>query len=229
MLAVGLSSGVIEIFDVGKNCSIRAFKTHSNRVSAFTFVDNMLVSGSKDKSILVHDLRLSSTVIKAFNGHNGEVCSLKAKNASEKVFASGSSDGSAIVWDLNHGKMDHFKGHKGAVKALDWCPWKNGLLATGGGNNSEKYIKIWNTAKSKLVVSQPIENQISSLLWNEELRMLATSHGYTKNEINFWTLSCDSYSRCKLEKQKSFTAHKKRVLGLAQSHDGSYLCSVGAD
>ncbi len=84
------------------------------------------------------------------------------------------------------------------MKALDWCPWKNGLLATGGGNNSEKCIKIWNTAKSKLVVSQPIENQISSLLWNEELKMLATSHGYTSNEINFWTLSCGNYSRCKL-------------------------------
>jgi WD40 repeat protein len=82
ILAVGLSSGVIEIFDVERNCSVRAFKTHSNRVSAFTFVDNMLVSGSKDKSILVHDLRLSSPVIKAFNGHSGEVCSLKAKNAS---------------------------------------------------------------------------------------------------------------------------------------------------
>ncbi len=105
ILAVGLSSGVIDIFDIERNCSVRAFKMHSNRVSSFTFVDNLLVSGSKDKSILVHDLRLSSPTIKAFNDHNGEVCSLKVKNTSEKVFASGSSDGSAIVWDLNYGKM----------------------------------------------------------------------------------------------------------------------------
>lgn len=72
------------------------------------------------------------------------------------IFASGSSDGSAIVWDLKYGKTNHFKGHKGAVKALDWCPWKNGMLATGGGNNTEKHIKIWSTSSSKMVASQPI-------------------------------------------------------------------------
>lgn len=145
------------------------------------------------------------------------------------MFASGSSDGSAIVWDLHYGKVEQLRGHKGAVKALDWCPWKNGLLATGGGSSSEKYIKIWNTGQSKLVASQAIEHQVSALLWNENLKMLATAHGYSKNEVCFWTLSCDRAEKCRLEKQKSFTAHKKRVLGMAQSHDGNYLCTVGAD
>jgi len=59
---------------------------------------------------------------------------LKAKNKTEKIFASGSVDGSAIIWDLKYGFIDQLKGHKGAVKALDWCPWKNGILATGGGS-----------------------------------------------------------------------------------------------
>lgn len=80
ILAVGLSNGVIEIFDLQKGSSVRAFKSHDNRVSAFTFVDDALVSGSKDKSILVHDLRLSQPVTKAFHSHTGEICSLKAKN-----------------------------------------------------------------------------------------------------------------------------------------------------
>jgi len=70
------------------------------------------------------------------------------------VFASGSTDGSAIVWDVKYGKIDQYKGHKGAVKALDWCPWKNGVLATAGGNLENKSIKIWNTINSKLVSSQ---------------------------------------------------------------------------
>jgi WD40 repeat protein len=75
-------------------------------------------------------------VIKEYYDHKGEICALKRKNDYEAVFASGSSDGSAIVWDLKYGKISHFKGHKGAVKALDWCPWKSGMLATGGGNNT---------------------------------------------------------------------------------------------
>jgi hypothetical protein len=39
-----------------------------------------------------------------------------------------------MIWDLKYGLVNQIKGHKGAVKALDWCPWKNSLLATGGGN-----------------------------------------------------------------------------------------------
>jgi cell division cycle 20-like protein 1 (cofactor of APC complex) len=58
ILAVGLSNGVIEIYDIDKNCLVRTLRNHTNRVSSFTFMDNLLVSGSKDRSILVHDLRI---------------------------------------------------------------------------------------------------------------------------------------------------------------------------
>ena len=79
---------------------------------------------------------------------------MKAKNKTEKVFASGSADGSAIIWDLKFGYIDQLKCHKGAVKALDWCPWKNGILATGGGSQTERSIKLWNTTNSSLIYKQ---------------------------------------------------------------------------
>jgi WD40 repeat protein len=47
------------------------------------------------------------------------------------------------------------KGHKGAVKGLSWCPWKSGILATGGGNK-DKCLKLWNTTNSQLITSQKI-------------------------------------------------------------------------
>ena len=136
LMSIGHSNGTIEIFDIDKAQRIRKMIKHENRVSALMFIDNLLVSGSKDKSILVHDLRLKDHVVKTFTRHKGEICTLKAKNQSERVFASGSVDGSAIIWDLKYGFIDQLKGHNGAVKALDWCPWRNGILATGGGNNS---------------------------------------------------------------------------------------------
>lgn len=111
------------------------------------------MSGSKDKSIVVHDLREKDHVIREFNNHKGEVCTLKVKNKTEKVFASGSSDGNAIIWDVHYGMIHQIKAHKGAVKALDWCPWKNGLLATGGGSTTDKSIKLWNTSNGNLVLS----------------------------------------------------------------------------
>lgn len=35
------------------------------------------------------------------------------------------------------------KGHKGAIKALSWCPWKNNILASGGGAG-DRSMKLWN-------------------------------------------------------------------------------------
>ena len=33
--------------------------------------------------------------------------------------------------------------HQAAVKALAWCPWQPGVLASGGGT-SDRTIRIWN-------------------------------------------------------------------------------------
>jgi WD40 repeat protein len=115
---------------------VRKLSKNEQRVTALMFLDGLLVSGSKDKSILVHDLRQRDHVVKEFTRHKGEVCTLKAKNSTEKIFASGSVDGSAIIWDLKFGYIDQLKGHKGAVKSLAWCPWKSGILATGGGSQT---------------------------------------------------------------------------------------------
>ncbi len=77
---MGLSNGIIEIYDLEKNCMVRTLRNHTNRVSSLAFMDNLLVSGSKDRSILVHDLRIFENVIKNYTDHKGEVCSLKRKN-----------------------------------------------------------------------------------------------------------------------------------------------------
>jgi len=45
------------MYDIERCTLVRTLNKHQNRVSAFTFVDGLLVSGSKDKTILVHDLR----------------------------------------------------------------------------------------------------------------------------------------------------------------------------
>lgn len=61
------------------------------------------------------------------------------------ILASGGNDNQAILWDLRkHSKLHKFKGHQGAVKALSWCPWRNGVLASGAGAG-DRTIRIWNT------------------------------------------------------------------------------------
>lgn len=103
----------------------------------------LLITGSKDSTIHFHDLRRKDSLVKINNMHQGEICSLKVKPDQNHIFASGANDNKAYIWDIrNDNPMLSIKGHKGAIKAISWCPWRSNVLATGGGNNDQT-IKIW--------------------------------------------------------------------------------------
>lgn len=63
---------------------------------------------------------------------------------SNNYLASGGNDNRVVIWDIRNSKsIVELKHHKGAVKGLAWCPWKNNLLATGGGRRDGRII-LWN-------------------------------------------------------------------------------------
>ncbi len=102
-----------------------------------------MISGSKDKCINLNDLRIKDSLVKEIKYHNGEVCTIKVKPDQPNMFASGANDNKVYIWDIrHHTPLSTLNGHKGAVKAISWCPWKSNTLATGGGKN-DKTIKIW--------------------------------------------------------------------------------------
>ncbi len=55
--------------------------------------------------------------------------------------------------------------HKGAVKAISWCPWKSGVIATAGGAG-DKMIRLWNVSDNEDLACRKTDSQISSLLWS---------------------------------------------------------------
>lgn len=102
-----------------------------------------LITGSKDTNIHFNDLRIKHCLVNTNNTHKAEICSLKVKPYQNHIFASGANDNKAYIWDIrNDNPMLSIKGHKGAIKAMSWCPWRSNVLATGGGNNDQT-IKIW--------------------------------------------------------------------------------------
>lgn len=140
LVSVGNSLGNIDLYDLEKRALIRTIAGHQKRVSSLAF-SNVLYSGSKDTQILVHDVKAQNSIVGRLKAHKGEVCGL---SHSPSGLVSGSNDNTAMLWDLNMGKMRHtLTGHKAAVKALAWCPWQRNLLATGGGT-TDKCIKFWN-------------------------------------------------------------------------------------
>ena len=58
--------------------------------------------------------------------------------------ASGSNDNNVVIWDVRkHQFVKKYKEHKGAVKAISWCPWKSGVIASAGGAG-DRTIRLWN-------------------------------------------------------------------------------------
>ena len=55
------------------------------------------------------------------------------------------------IWDNRKDSDQHLiknTDHKGAIKAIDWCPWKSGVIATAGGSG-DRSIRIWSAMEQK--------------------------------------------------------------------------------
>lgn len=140
-MAVGLNNGNTQIYDIETQRLIRTLTGHTQRVSSCAYTLGPIYTGSRDRSIQCHDPRAPHPRTHKFQGHRGEVCGIKNDPCG---LASGSNDDLAIVWDVNMGRSRFvLQGHKGAVKALEWCGWQRNLLVTGGGT-SDKTMRMWN-------------------------------------------------------------------------------------
>ena len=111
--------------------------------------------------------------------------------------------------------------HCAAVKALAWCPFHRGLLASGGGT-ADRTIKFWNANVGGLLNSVDTGSQVCSLLWSKHNKELCSSHGFSENQISLW--NCPS-----MTKIAELKGHTARVLHMAQSPDGGTVVSAAAD
>ena len=286
-IALGLDNGDIELWDVEKKIKIRNLSGHKMRVGTLAWNGYNLFSGSKDTTILGHDVRIKNNIImKLAKGHTKEICTIKW-NQDFKYLASGGNDNLVCLWDIR-GKFNKnknsiwdilnsqsddesenesenqnndypdediimkeninyntninkikksktnklnddnviepffiFNKHKGPIRALQWSPWHNNILASGGGkkDNSIKFIN----ADTKSVVSEyNTGSPVCQLLWNKYEKEIISSQGNNKNQICIW-----SYP--KMNKIAELNGHLNRALYLSMSPDGCTMVSGGSD
>lgn len=67
-LSVGTLDGKVQIWDVQHQKMVRSLDGHLHRVGATAWSGSLVASGSKDKTIMVRDLRSHQTVQQLF-GH----------------------------------------------------------------------------------------------------------------------------------------------------------------
>ena len=132
-------------------------------------------------------------------GHTQEVCGLKW-NPEGTTLASGGNENLLCLWDASmsersRGRRAHgnsngngngngssngvgprlkLSSHCAAVKALAWCPFQRGLLASGGGT-ADRTIKFWNTNTGYVLNSIDTGSQVCSLLWSKHQKEVSVS------------------------------------------------------
>lgn len=220
-LAVGDSHNQVAIYDVAKSKKIRTMDGHESRVGSLSWNNHILSSGGRDGLIINHDVRVKEHITQVLKGHNQEICGLRWSPDGTQL-SSGGNDNIVNIWDSGETTPRFtFTEHNAAVKAMSWCPWHRNLLVTGGGTADGKMM-FWNTRSGDLMNSIDTKSQVSSIFWSEIDRELVSGHGFSQNQLCVWKYPS-------LVKVADLMGHSARVLHMAQSPDGTTICSAGAD
>jgi cell division cycle protein 20 (cofactor of APC complex) len=97
ILAVGTSEGKVELWDCAKMKRLREMEGHTSRVGSLAWNSFVVTSGSRDGTIIHHDVRTREHIIQRLNGHTQEVCGLKW-SPDFKYLASGGNDNLVNIW-----------------------------------------------------------------------------------------------------------------------------------
>jgi len=221
-LALGTSYNSIMIYDTHARRKTRIINSNGARVGSLCWNKNMLTSGARDGLIINHDMRMKKTIINSVLSHTNEVCGLKWSPDFNEL-ASGGNDNMLKIWDIR--KFDKpkiiFDQHKAAVKAISWCPTNKNILASGGGTE-DKSLKLWDVSKSICLNSVNTGSQVCSVTWSKHGDEFVTSHGFSENQLTVWKFP-------ELKQVSKLLGHTCRVIHVAQSPDGTTICSGASD
>jgi cell division cycle 20-like protein 1 (cofactor of APC complex) len=220
LLAVGAINGKVEIHDHHKGSLVRTFQDHVDRVGAISLFSNLLLTGSRDTTIRLTDLRCPRSSLKVYSAHSQEVCGVKW-SPDGQYFASGGNDNYMHVFSPKTEFPLMKKAHKAAIRAIAWSERQYGLLATGAGT-ADKCIRLWNLSEAKMVDMKDTGNQVCNILFSKRDEELISSHGYSTNDVAIWKTKG-------LRKTHSLVGHVSRVLHLAISPCGNYVVSGAGD
>ncbi|TVY15445.1 putative WD repeat-containing protein [Lachnellula arida] len=101
------------------------------------------------------------------------------------------------VKEIVAGVEKHRWVHGAAVKAIAFCPWRDGLVATGGGSN-DKCIHFFHTSSGACLATISVSAQVTSLIWSTTRREIAATFGYAQPEHPY-RIAVFSWPDCKQE------------------------------
>jgi len=190
-LAVGTSANSVQLWDASALTKVRDLQGHSSRVSSLSWNGSnnpsLLSSGSRDATVLNHDIRAARSVQNTLCGHSQEICGL-SWSPDGSTLASGGNENRLCIWDAamsgarsgasaNTAPRFSIDQHNAAVKAVSWCPWQRNVLASGGGT-ADRTIRIWNTSTGDNLRTTDTGSQVCAIQWSQTEKELVSSHGF---------------------------------------------------
>lgn len=116
-MAVCDNFGGLSLIDIASKSSMK-LKSHRERCCAMDFYGDLLASGSRDKGILINDIRTPNKKIQALAMHSDEICGVKW-SPDGRFLASGSANCMLSIWDTRMNKISlKSTAHKSAIRAI---------------------------------------------------------------------------------------------------------------
>jgi meiosis-specific APC/C activator protein AMA1 len=97
--------------------------------------------------------------------------------------------------EITSGSENHRWVHGAAVKAIAFCPWRPGLVATGGGSN-DKCIHFYHTSSGACLATISVAAQVTSLIWSTTRREICATFGYAQPDHPY-RIAVFSWPECK--------------------------------
>jgi len=155
---MGLETGQIFIFDPQAPEKTVTYTSHAMSVRTLSWSpdSSLLLSGSEDKRLILHDVRVSASgrsgsgAVASMTGHSSWVLSTQI-SPDGKLALSGSADKTVKVWDLSTRTAVSTVQDTGEVWSVCWRPNPSGTntsgaFVTGGEDGHLRWWRAGGTA-----------------------------------------------------------------------------------
>lgn len=158
---------------------------HSSSLSAVAVSDRYVVTGSKDETIQIYDMK-KKIECGALLQHNGTVTCLEFYGNAHLL--SGAEDGVMCIWDTKRWEcLKSIKAHKGHVTSLSIHP--SGKLALSVG--TDKTLRTWNLVEGRSAFIKNIKQNAHLVKWAPDGEKYVVVIG---NKVDIYTLETAAVS-----------------------------------
>ncbi|KAF9117723.1 hypothetical protein BGW39_001856, partial [Mortierella sp. 14UC] len=219
LLAVGLSEGVIIIYDTATWTRTRTLAGHTKAVTGLAFSPRArlrLFSASRDETWGDWDLNTGKPELVP-GGHGGVVTSI-AVSLDGQQLATGGADNKVKLWNCDTLQQSGLlQGHSDGVACLAFSP-DGSMLASGSNDNT---VRLWDTMSGdSRSILQGHSNIISGIAFAPNGQQIVSgSHDTT---VRIWSVSSG-------ELLAVLHGHTDRVSAAAYSPHGQHIVSTSWD